>query len=124
LYLVDDNGLVIDEYGPNYADLDLPNHRRSVLGSGDASPDQARAMLARRLARCVARAKHGGAVSQIDVSDSRNAVVLLDGDPTLVGWATTISWSAYSRTLTWRLRCESAWQASTTWTCVSTSACR
>jgi len=84
LYLVDDNGLVIDEYGPNYADLDLPIIDGLSSAPGDASPDQARAMLARRLLDALRVRNMAARISQIDVSDSRNAVVLLDGDPTLV----------------------------------------
>jgi cell division protein FtsQ len=84
LYLIDDNGLVIDEYGPHYADLDLPIIDGLSSTPGDASPDAARAMLARRLLNALRVRNMAARVSQIDVSDSRNAVVLLDGDPTLV----------------------------------------
>jgi cell division protein FtsQ len=84
LYLVDDNGLVIDEYGPNYADLDLPIIDGLSSAPGDASPDASRATLARRLLDALRVRNMAARVSQIDVSDSRNAVVLLDGDPTLV----------------------------------------
>jgi cell division protein FtsQ len=84
LYLIDDNGLVIDEYGPNYADLDLPIIDGLSSAPGDASPDAARAMLARRLLDALRVRNMAARVSQIDVSDARNAVVLLDGDPTLV----------------------------------------
>lgn len=84
LYLIDDNGLVIDEYGPNYSDLDLPIIDGLSSAPGDASPDAARADLARRLLDALRVRNMAARVSQIDVSDSRNAVVLLDGDPTLV----------------------------------------
>jgi len=69
LYLVDEVGTVIDQYGPRYADLDLP----IIDGlAGRLLEDlQRRPELARR-------------VSQVDVSDSRDAVVILDKDTTLV----------------------------------------
>ena len=41
-------------------------------------------MLARRLLDALRVRNMAARISQIDVSDSRNAVVLLDGDPTLV----------------------------------------
>jgi cell division protein FtsQ len=84
LYLVDDNGVVIDEYGPHYADLDLPIIDGLSSAPGDASPDAARAMLARRLLDALRARNMAARVSQIDVSDPRNAVVLLDGDVTQV----------------------------------------
>ena len=81
LYLVDDSGAVIDEYGPNYADLDLPIIDGLSSAPGEASADAARAMLARRLLDALRVRNMASRVSQIDVSDARNAVVLLDGDP-------------------------------------------
>jgi cell division protein FtsQ len=80
LFLVDERGEVIDEYGPRYADFDLPivdglapggpqevgaNERRAQLASRLLSDVRARPDLARR-------------ISQLDVSDPRNAVVLVD----------------------------------------------
>ena len=84
LYLVDDRGAVIDEYGPNYADLDLP-----IIDGLSATPEEAdtdvyRALLARRLLDALRVGNMASQISQIDVSDSRNAVVLLEGDPTLI----------------------------------------
>ena len=84
LYLVDDRGTVIDEYGPNYADLDLPIIDGLSTAPGDASSDVYRAMLARRLLDALRVRNMASQISQIDVSDSRNAVVLLEGDPTLI----------------------------------------
>ena len=94
LYLVDDRGAVIDEYGPNYADLDLPiidglsGHSGAADGSGapsgQESADVYRAMLARRLLDALRVRNMAGQISQIDVSDARNAVVLLEGDTTLI----------------------------------------
>ena len=94
LYLVDDRGAVIDEYGPNYADLDLPiidglsgPPGAGVEGSAPAEQDSLdvyRALLARQLLDALRARNMSGQISQIDVSDSRNAVVLLEGDPTLI----------------------------------------
>jgi cell division protein FtsQ len=84
LYLVDDRGGVIDRYGPNYADLDLP-----IIDGLSSAPDQtdsgvSRAALARRLLDALRARNMAARISQIDVSDAHNAVVLLDGDPTLI----------------------------------------
>lgn len=83
LFLVDDRGAVIDEYGPNYADLDLPIID-GLLATGEAQADLYRALLARRLLDALRVRNMASQISQIDVSDSRNAVVLLEGDPTLI----------------------------------------
>ena len=86
LYLIDKTGTVIDEFGPNYADLDLPIvDGLSPKGEEDQSMDAARAALAGRLMSELARRpKLAGQVSQIDVTDSRNAIVLLKGDTALL----------------------------------------
>ena len=99
LYLVDDRGSVIDEYGPDYADLDLPiidglsAHRETDDREAGAAPAAAdseeganayRALLARRLLDALRGRNMASRISQIDVSDSRNAVVLLEGDSTLI----------------------------------------
>jgi cell division septal protein FtsQ len=94
LYLVDDRGAVIDDYGPNYADLDLPiidglsGHPTAGAASGARSGEENanvyRALLARRLLDALRVRNMAGQISQIDVSDSRNAVVLLEGDSTLI----------------------------------------
>jgi cell division septal protein FtsQ len=84
LYLIDEAGVVIDEYGPNYADLDLPIIDGLSSAPGENNPDVARATLARRLLDALRVKNMSARVSQIDVSDARNAVVLLDGDSTSV----------------------------------------
>jgi cell division septal protein FtsQ len=82
LYLVDDRGTIIDEYGPRYKDLDLP-----ILDGLDPVPgrevelDARRARLAARvLTEVHARPEMAGKISQLDVSDPHNAVVIVDGD--------------------------------------------
>ena len=87
MYLVDDRGVVIDQYGPQYTDLDLP-----IIDGLAASPndsptmtDEARADLA---ARVIAAIKTKPAIaqrlSQIDVADVHNASVILTGDPAVI----------------------------------------
>ena len=87
LYLVDRRGTVIDEYGPNYADFDLP------IIDGLAAPpsadgmlvDEARAMLAGRLLSELAqRPDLARRVSQIDVTDAHDAVLILKNDTALL----------------------------------------
>jgi cell division protein FtsQ len=87
LYLIDQHGGVIDEFGPDNAALDLPliDGLGVPGGKGDASVDEGRAQLAvRLLAALHARPDLSGRVSQIDVSDSRDAVVMLKGDTAMV----------------------------------------
>ena len=83
LYLVDDQGVIIDEYGPSYAEFDLPivDGLSDSLGEGDAVADGARAALAARLILSLrSNPDVGGRLSQVDVSDVRNAGVILSGD--------------------------------------------
>lgn len=84
LYLVDDRGAVIDEYGPSYADLDLPIIDGLSSSAKEQSSNHYRALLARRLLDSLRVQNMASQISQIDVSDSRNAIVLLEGDPTLI----------------------------------------
>ncbi len=86
LFLIDETGRVIDEFGPNYADLDLPIVDGLAAAEGeDESVDAARAALAGRLMSALSnRPTLAGQVSQIDVSDARNAVVILKDDTALL----------------------------------------
>lgn len=82
LYLVDETGHVMDEHGPRFADLDLPLIDGLSGGAPVSDADARRAALAARLLADVAA--HGGLadrLSQVDVADPRDAVVLLNGDP-------------------------------------------
>lgn len=87
LYLVDGTGVIIDEYGPHYADFDLPivdGMAASASGQGRAI-DPARAHLAARFLSALAgRPELRRAVSQVDVSRDGNVVVLLGDDPALL----------------------------------------
>ena len=84
LYLVDPHGTLIDEFGPQYAEFDLPIIDGLVRApsSGEPAIDERRADLAARLIDAVAaRPDLARRISQIDVSNLHDAVVLLDGDP-------------------------------------------
>lgn len=87
LYLVDRRGGVVDEFGPQYSDFDLPiiDGLARAPGTGGSALDDARADLAARVIDSLAgRAALAKRVSQIDVSDVHDAVVLLDDDPALL----------------------------------------
>ena len=87
LYLVDATGTIIDEFGPQYADLDLPIIDGLSGPPGTASPaiDEGRAELAAAVVHALAaHAALARRVSQIDVRDSRNAVVILEGETALL----------------------------------------
>lgn len=87
LYLIDRTGTVIDEFGPQYAEFDLPiiDGLLRAPASGQPAIDERRAELAARVIDAVApRWDIAQRLSQVDVSDLHNAVVLLDGDPALL----------------------------------------
>jgi cell division protein FtsQ len=86
-YLVDEAGVVIDQYGPQYADFDLPIVDGLTASPNDdgSSVDAARAELAARVIAAVRpRPELARQLSQIDVADPHNAAVLLSGDPAIV----------------------------------------
>jgi cell division protein FtsQ len=87
LFVLDQRGSVIDEYGPNYADFDLPII--DGLAAGGRAPalliDDARAGLAMRLiAALQGRPELARRVSQIDVNDVHDAVLILKDDTALI----------------------------------------
>jgi cell division protein FtsQ len=86
LYLVDERGVVIDQYGPQYADLDLPIIDGLAISPGRGSTtDGARADLAARVIGAVrSRPELARRLSQIDVTDLHNASVILSGDPAVL----------------------------------------
>jgi cell division septal protein FtsQ len=86
LYLVDSTGAIIDEFGPNYADLDLPIvDGLGADGGRGGAVDQARAGLAGRvMTELQPWPSLAAQVSQIDVTDAHNAVVMLKGDTALL----------------------------------------
>ena len=85
LYLMDEQGVVIDEYGPQYGDLDLP----LVNGLGDVrdglAADRARVDLAARLIESL-RASPALAqrLSEVNVADEHDAAVMLTGHRALL----------------------------------------
>ena len=87
LFLVDERGMVIDEYGPQYADLDLPiiDGLAPPSGESGSETDEPRAELAARLIAAVApKPEIAKRLSQIDVADLHNASVILSGDPAVI----------------------------------------
>lgn len=83
LYLVDAQAVIIDSFGPQYAQFDLPIVDGLITdASNGVVVDPARLLLVQRLFRELsAKADLFRRVSQVDVSDSRNAIVLLEGEP-------------------------------------------
>ena len=83
MYLVDERGVIIDQYGPQYADLDLP-----IVDGLSASPsesglmtDEARAELAARVIAAVRmKPQVARRLSQVDVTNAHNATVILNRD--------------------------------------------
>jgi cell division protein FtsQ len=87
MYLVDERGIVIDQYGPQYADLDLPivDGLAPAATEGGSMTDVARAELAARIITSLkAKPEIARKVSQVDVTDLRNAAVILAGDPAVI----------------------------------------
>jgi cell division protein FtsQ len=86
MYLVDDRGVIIDQYGPQYADIDLPIiDGLGASPAGDTMTDEARGGLASRVIAAVkAKPTIAARLSQVDVSDLHNASVILTGDPAVI----------------------------------------
>ena len=87
MYLIDGKGVIIDEYGPAYADIDLPiiDGIAAAPHDGGSIVDVTRAEFAGRVIGALAvRPEIASRVSQIDVANLHDAVVILDGDPALL----------------------------------------
>jgi cell division protein FtsQ len=87
LYLIDHRGFIIDEFGPNYAQFDLPiiDGLAAVTQEDGSLIDEGRAALVTRLLTSLqSRPDLARRISQIDVTDLRDAVVILKGDTALV----------------------------------------
>lgn len=87
LYLVDAEGTIIDDYGPNYSEFDLPIIDGLEGPPQDGGPliDGGRAALAANLLAAVSpRRDLARRISQIDVSNKRDVVVLLEGETALI----------------------------------------
>jgi cell division protein FtsQ len=84
LYLVDDTGMIIDDYGPAYHDLDLPivDGLLSTAAQSGPSPDEGRVRLTDLFLPTIGtRADLRRRLSQVDVSNAHDAVVMFEGDP-------------------------------------------
>jgi cell division septal protein FtsQ len=88
LFLVDEHGVIIDEFGPQYREFDLPlvdGLVRSPSGNGQAATNAAGVALTGRFLEALRpqpALRHR--VSQIDVSDPHDVVALLSDSPTLL----------------------------------------
>ncbi|TAK12459.1 MAG: FtsQ-type POTRA domain-containing protein [Acidobacteria bacterium] len=84
LFLVDPSGVIIDEYGPQYAQYDLPIVDGLVASPAAGGPavDLERARLVARFVDALATMPNVRQhISQVDVSDAHNLVAILDQDP-------------------------------------------
>jgi cell division protein FtsQ len=87
LYLIDRDGTVMDEFSPQYAEFDLPIVDGLVRAPKKGAPtvDERRAALAARVVDSIQASQDLiKRVSQIDVTDAHDAVILLDDDPALL----------------------------------------
>ena len=85
LLLIDEQGAIVDEFGPRYHSLDLPIVEGLVERHGkEAVPDGARVALVAGALVSLREAGLFARVSQIDVHDARNLAVMLMGDPVLL----------------------------------------
>jgi len=90
--LLDRTGTLIDEFGPQYARFDLPLIDGVVRrqAGNDSLIDERRTALAASVIDAFAPHKTLAArISQVDVTDLNNAVVLLDDDPALLHLGTS-----------------------------------
>lgn len=82
MYLVDAAGVIIDSFGPQYRDFDLPIVDGLIRNTpnGVAASPAGIDLVAKLFQELAARPDWFRRVSQVDVSDPRNAVVLIDGE--------------------------------------------
>ena len=87
LYLIDAAGVIVDEFGPQYRDLDLPIvdglMRRPRDGASIVDPDRV-ALTTRLLASLESRPDLTRRLSLVDTTNLHDVVVLLDGDTALL----------------------------------------
>jgi cell division septal protein FtsQ len=90
LYLVDESGTLIDQFGPQYAEFDLPIidglvNAPNTRGAMHGPIDPQKAGLAARVIASLGRDREiARRLSQVDVADVNDAVVLLEGDSALL----------------------------------------
>ena len=84
LFLVDDAGVIIDEYGAAYRDLDLPivdGLVSSPAGKGPLVDRERVAVTAAFLAALTDRPDLSQRLSQVDVTNAHDIIVMFDHDP-------------------------------------------
>jgi cell division protein FtsQ len=87
LFLVDEHGIILDQFGARYADFDLPIIDGLVVrdSNGSRIADEPGAELAARvIAALKARPRISERVQQLDVSDLHNAAVILERDTAVI----------------------------------------
>jgi cell division protein FtsQ len=87
LFLMDEQGVILDQSGPRYVEFDLPIVDGLAVHTDETGPvaDEAGAELAARvIASLKARPAIAARLQQIDVSDVHNAAVILDDDGVLI----------------------------------------
>lgn len=87
VFLIDRHGAIIDAYGPKYAELDLPivTGLESSQSPNELAIDPDRAAFAVKIVDALSVQPNVIArVSEIDVSDARDAAILLRDDTTIV----------------------------------------
>jgi cell division protein FtsQ len=86
-YLVDERGTMIDRYGPQYADLDLPivdGLAAAPTADGPIANEGRAGLAARVISALKAKPDLAKRLSQIDVADLHNAKVIVTGDPAII----------------------------------------
>jgi cell division protein FtsQ len=84
LYLVDDIGTIIDEFGPRYRAFDLPvvDGLLPAASAAKGTVDAARVKVTAQFLEAIGTApEFASHVSQIDVKDAHDVVAILDTDP-------------------------------------------
>jgi cell division protein FtsQ len=87
LYLVDGEGVIIDDFGPEYAAFDLPivSGLTATPATGGSLVDGARMALARRFIESLSGwPALRDRIGELDVSSAHDAVVTLEGDTALL----------------------------------------
>ncbi len=86
LWLIDEQGGVVDEFGPRYGALDLPIVA-GLIGDDGGAPGQPDAERVARVSDALQSLRDAGLlglISQIDVSNPRNVSIRLNDDPVLL----------------------------------------
>ena len=87
LYLVGEDGVIIDQFGPKYTQFDLPivdGLQASPKGAAPAADPVRAALAAQVILSLRSDPDVAGRLSQVDVTNVRNAGVILSGDPAML----------------------------------------